>query len=125
MWHNYAGSDGWQRPCLACSLQESFIYIELRKHADWSEREYHFFHYRDKDKVEVDVVIQQGQRLAGVEVKASATVTAADFKGLGKLKAACDDQFACGVVFYGGDSVLPFGERMFAVPIAVLGVYKH
>jgi len=89
----------------------------LRKHAEWAGRECHFFHYRDKDTVEVDIEIQQGQRLAGVEVKASATVTAADFKGLIKLREASAGQFVCGVVFYDGDSVLPFGERLFAVPV--------
>ncbi|MDP2284858.1 MAG: ATP-binding protein [Pseudohongiella sp.] len=110
----------WQDKPLLGQLLETWIYIELRKHADWSEREYHFFHYRDKDKVEVDIVIQQGRQLAGVEIKASATVTAADFKGLIKLREACAEQFVCGLVFYDGDSVLPFGERLFAVPISIL-----
>jgi uncharacterized protein len=111
----------WQDKSLLGQLLETFVYLELRKHADWLDRETHFFHYRDKDKVEVDIVIQQGRRLAGVEVKASATVTAADFKGLLKLKEASAEQFVCGVVFYDGDSVLPFGEKMFAVPVGVFG----
>lgn len=111
----------WQDKPLLGQLLETFVYLELRKHADWLDRDTHFFHYRDKDKVEVDIVIQQGKRLAGVEIKASATVTAADFKGLLKLKDAGAEHFACGVVFYDGDSVLSFGERLFAVPICVLG----
>lgn len=112
----------WQDKSLLGQLLETFVYLELRKHADWLDRDAHFFHYRDKDKVEVDIVIQQGRRLAGVEIKASATVTAADFKGLLRLKETSAEQFVCGVVFYDGDSVLPFGERLFAVPICVLGI---
>lgn len=115
----------WQDKALLGQLLETFVYTELRKHADWSDSESQFFHYRDKDKVEVDIVIQQGRRLAGVEVKASATITAADFKGLLKLKAASAEQFACGVVFYDGDSILPFGERLFAVPVGVLSAVSR
>jgi hypothetical protein len=55
-----------------------------------------------------------------VEVKASATVTAADFKGLKQLQAACGDKFACGLVLYDHDKTVPFGERLFAAPISVL-----
>ena len=52
------------------------------------------YHYRDKDQDEVDLVIETGiSALVGIEVKASATVNAGDFKGLRKLAEACDDNF--------------------------------
>lgn len=41
-------------------------------------------------------------------------------KGLNKLKDACDKQFAAGVVFYDGESILPFGENLFAIPVSAL-----
>jgi len=57
--------------------------------------------------VEVDIVIEStGQRLAGIEVKASATVTQADFRGLKKMKAAVVERFAAGVVLYDGESTV-------------------
>ena len=44
-----------------------------------------FHYFRDKDGAEVDIVIERGAtRVAGVEVKASGTVRAADFRGLRK-----------------------------------------
>jgi len=110
----------WQDKTLLGQLLETFVYQELRKQADWHEQELQFYHFRNKDKVEVDIIIQQGQQLAGIEVKASATVTPNDFKGLRKLKEICGEKFAAGVVFYDGDSILPFGERLFAVPIHYL-----
>ena len=64
--------------------------------------------------------IQQGQLLAAIEVKASATVTQRDFMGLRKLKDACGEQFSAGVVLYDGESVLPFGGRLHAVPLSLL-----
>lgn len=39
---------------------------------------------------------------------------------LAQVKDACAEHFAAGVVFYDGDSILPFGERLFAVPISIL-----
>jgi len=99
-------------------LLETFVFQELRRQASWHEESVAFHHFRDKDGVEVDIVLEgSGQRLAGVEVKASATVTAADFKGLKKLKEAVSERFAAGVVLYDGEATVSFGEELFAVPI--------
>lgn len=97
---------------------ESFVFQELRRQASWHEEQIAFYHFRDKDGVEVDMILEaDGQRLAGIEVKAAATVIAADFKGLHKLKAAVAERFAGGVVLYDGESTVPFGDDLFAVPI--------
>lgn len=110
----------WQDRALLGQLLETFIYQELRKYADWHDQQLRFYHFRNKDKVEVDIVIEQGLKTAGIEVKAAATVTGSDFKGLTKLRDSIGDRFAAGVVFYDGENILPFGERLFAVPISVL-----
>ena len=102
-------------------MLETFVFQELRRQASWQETPVSFFHFRDKDGAEVDLVLQKGARsLAGIEVKASATVTASDFSGLKKLKAASGDRFAAGVVLYDGEGVASFGEKLFAVPIRTL-----
>ena len=110
----------WQDKCLLGQLLETFIYQELRKYGDWHEQTLNFFHFRNRDKVEVDIVIEQGNQIAGIEVKAAATVTSKDFKGLNKLKAAIGTAFTAGVVFYDGESIIPFGDKLFAVPISLL-----
>ena len=72
-------------------LLETFVFQELRRQASWHEEPHAFFHYRDRDGTEVDIVIERGARqLAGVEVKAGATVTSADFRGLRKLRDAVE-----------------------------------
>ena len=58
--------------------------------------------------------------LAGVEVKAAATVTAADFRGLRKLKEAAGARFLGGVVLYDGDMSVGFGDSLYAVPVRAL-----
>jgi predicted AAA+ superfamily ATPase len=99
-------------------LLETFIFQELRRQASWQEDQMAFYHFRDKDGAEVDIVIERGGRqVAGVEVKAGATVTHADFNGLRKLKAGSGKRFVQGVVLYDGEATLPFGDGLYAVPI--------
>ncbi len=102
-------------------LLETFVYQELRRQAGAFEGEVRLTHYRDKDGAEVDVVLElPGGRVAGVEVKASATVTASDFRGLRRLRAATGPRFAGGVVLHDGEVGVGFGERLFAQPIRTL-----
>jgi predicted AAA+ superfamily ATPase len=108
------------RPLLG-QLLETFVFQELRRHASWHEEPLAFFHYRDKDGAEVDIVMERGARaLAGVEVKAAATVTTADFRGLRKLREAAGRRFAGGVVLYDGETSASFGDGLFAVPVRAL-----
>lgn len=108
------------RPLLG-QLLETFVLQELRRQASWQEATIGFHHFRDKDGYEVDIVLERdGRTLAGVEVKAAATVTEADLRGLRKLKEASGARFACGVVLYDGESAVRFAEDMFAVPIKAL-----
>ena len=77
--------------------------------------------YRDKDQAEVDIVIERGAlAVAGVEVKAAATVTRTDFRGLRRLKNAAGDRFAGGVVLYDGETCASFGDGLYAVPLRTL-----
>ena len=100
---------------------ETFVLQELKRQAVCQEIPLSFFHYRDKDKAEVDIVIERGATaVAGVEVKAAATVTPADFRGLHKLKRATEGRFTSGVVMYDGEITTSFGDGMYAVPIRSL-----
>ena len=102
-------------------LVETFVVQELRRHASWQEVSMSLYHFRDKDGAEVDIVLERGaHELAGIEVKASATVTAADFRGLRKLKEAAGRTFSAGVVLYDGEASATFGEGFYAVPIRLL-----
>jgi predicted AAA+ superfamily ATPase len=102
-------------------LLETFVYQELRRQASWEESEPRFHHFRDKDGAEVDIVLERGaHEVAGVEVKAAATVTAADFRGLRKLRDAAGKRFAAGVVLYDGEASAGFGDGLYAVPIRAL-----
>jgi len=99
-------------------LLETFVYQELRRLASWHEHHHEFFHFRNRDGAEVDIVIERGaHQIAGVEVKAAASVTAGDFKGLRKLKEICGDRFMGGVVLYDGEYSVSFGPKLYAIPL--------
>ncbi len=105
------------RPLLG-QLLETFVLQELRRQSTAYPEPLAFHHFRDRDGVEVDLVLEQGPRaLAGVEVKAASTVGDADFRGLRQLREAAGSAFRAGVVLYDGELGVGFGDRLFAVPI--------
>jgi len=106
---------------VAGTTLESFVAMELLRHADWTDRPVQLFHYRDKQQREVDIVIERHNGdVIGIEVKASATPAAGDFTGLRYLRDKLGDRFKAGVVLHTGADTLPFGDRLAAVPVAGL-----
>ena len=102
-------------------LLESFVYGELLKHCTTADDTYNLLYYRDADKYEVDIVIENSiDELVGVEVKAAATVTSRDLRGLRKLASIAADKFKLGVVLYDGNETTPLGDRLWAAPVASL-----
>jgi predicted AAA+ superfamily ATPase len=100
---------------------ETWVYAELRKAIALSPEPWYLSHYRDKDQVEVDFVLEDSLRqVIGVEVKAAATVLPQDFKGLKRLQALAGDSFISGILLYDGPHALPFGDKLWAVPLSAL-----
>jgi len=86
-----------------------------------SDHEITIHHYRDKDQYEVDLVLEREDgAIVGIEVKAAATVTEQDFRGLHRLAAACGSRLKLGLVLYDGELTVPFGKGLFAAPISAL-----
>jgi predicted AAA+ superfamily ATPase len=106
---------------MAGRLLESFVAGELLKQSSWTQHPVSLYHYRSQNGEEVDVVLEdRAGRVAAVEVKLVAGVTARDIRGLASLRAALGDHFVRGVVVYAGQEVIPMGDRIFAVPIGML-----
>ncbi len=102
-------------------MLETFVVGELRKQLSWAAPHATLYHFRTSGGSEVDVVLEQADgSVAGVEVKASATVTASDFAALQALRDQLEKQFRTGIVLYLGDRVIPFSEKLWLVPIQAL-----
>ena len=103
------------------NVLETFVYGELLKHITTANSDYQLMYYRDADKFEVDVVIENAAgHLIGVEVKAAATVKERDLRGLKKLSSQAGDQFKMGVLLYDGDETMPLGDGIWAAPLSTL-----
>ena len=102
-------------------ILETFVFSELQKIVTWSDQRCTFSHFRDKDKNEVDIVLENRRgEIVGIEVKASATVSSNDFSGMRKLAEASGKKFIQGLVLYDHDLVVPFADNMFAAPLSCL-----
>lgn len=104
---------------------ETWVYGELLKLSTAPESAVNegwvIHHFRDKDQVEVDFVLESATgQIIGVEVKASATVQATDFKGMRRLQLLAGSSFVTGIVLYDGEHPLPFGDGLWAVPLGLL-----
>jgi uncharacterized protein len=110
-----------EEPNLWGALLENFVALELDKHAQWSEERPSLYHFRTSGGQEVDIVLESPSgQIVGVEVKASLSVTSSDFRGLRTLQEATAARFVRGVLFYGGETMLSFGENLLAVPLSWL-----
>lgn len=103
------------------NVLESFVFGELLKHISTADGDYRLMYYRDTDKFEVDLVIENAAgHLVGVEVKAAATVKQSDLRGLRKLSSLAGDQLKMGVLLYDGDETMPLGDGIWAAPLSTL-----
>ncbi|NOY87308.1 MAG: ATP-binding protein [Deltaproteobacteria bacterium] len=99
-------------------LLENFVVMELMKQTAWSEASPGIYHFRSQTGQEVDVVLEaRDGTCVGVEVKASRTVGAGDFRGLKALAELLGPKFVRGVILYTGKETVPFAENMHAVPV--------
>ena len=78
-------------------------------------------HFRDQQMHEVDIVLERDDgMIAGIEIKATATVRSGDFAGLRTLAESCGEGFSHGVALYGNTELVPFGDSMVAAPLSCL-----
>jgi uncharacterized protein len=102
-------------------MMETFVLMELARQLTWCSERPRLYHYRTKEKVEVDAVLETPDgRVVAVEVKAGATVRTEDLTGLRHLSQRLGSRFVAGYVLYTGQQTLPFGDRLRAVPIDAL-----
>jgi predicted AAA+ superfamily ATPase len=98
---------------------ETFVFTELLKHISYTDHNVKLYHYRTADQKEIDFIIEYGQKIFAIEVKASSKVEASAFKHIVDLQKRTN-KVKLGIVFYMGDTILPFGKNMYAIPISFL-----
>lgn len=102
---------------------DTFVAAQLRPEVALSQTRPRLHHLRtEQGRHEVDLVAElAGERLIGVEVKASAAPTARDdAKHLLWLRDELVDRFVAGVVFHTGPRLYELDDKIIAAPISVL-----
>ena len=98
---------------------ETFVMHHLRVLADLLTPRGRLFFWRTLAGKEVDVVIEQGQRLVALEITMSEKVSFADADGL-RLFLEEHPKTASGAIVYRGQEIRRLGDRIVALPLALL-----
>ena len=104
-------------------IVELLVACELLALADASDDRFLVSHYRDNEKREIDFMIDDEDTggAIGIEVKASTTVGARDFRHLRWfVENLSENRPFVGVVLYCGTDVLHFGDNLMAIPITLM-----
>ncbi|MFC1850722.1 ATP-binding protein [candidate division CSSED10-310 bacterium] len=91
-----------QRDPLIGNLFENMVVAEIMKQYYHSGKRPRCYFYRDSNGNEVDLVLEKGEGLSLIEIKAGQTVTKQYFKGLNRFKKVIGDRIRLGVVVYRG-----------------------
>jgi predicted AAA+ superfamily ATPase len=98
-------------------LLETFAATEILRQASWRDPSPSVSHFRTRDGLEVDLVIEHDDgSVAGVEVKAASRITNADGRGLRYLRDRFGSRFTQGVILCTVDAPLRLDDRVTAVP---------
>lgn len=99
-------------------LFETYIYNQIIAQVDLENLDYSLYHYRDREKREIDFIIQDSNNIYGIEVKSGTLISRDHFKHLKWFKNnLVKDKHFVGIVLYSGENVVPFREDLYAVPI--------
>lgn len=98
------------------AMLESYVVSEVIKSYIHSAKQPPLFYYADKEKNEVDLLIEEKGVLHPIEIKKSATLRSMGFRGFGFLKKA-NVSIGHGAVLCPIDKLMPIAETIDAVPI--------
>lgn len=97
---------------------ETFVVGEILKEVSWTEEIAGYGHWRTRDDLEVDLVLETDDGgVIAFEIKAAAQVGGGDFAGLRKLRDLLGDSFIAGVALYTGARSYTYEDRLHTMPI--------
>ena len=103
------------------ALLEGFVTTELLKQQTWTAEPFELFHFRDRDGLEVDIVMEfEDGGVFLIEVKASQTYRSDYFAPMKRLADKLGDRFLGGAVFGTAQFTFQHADRLWGLPIAAL-----
>lgn len=100
---------------------EAFVAAELLRQRGWSDQSFDVFHYRERNGDEVDIVLEfEDGRVIAIEVKASSSYSAKQFRTLARLRDRLGDRFVAGFVLGTASKGYRYADRLYGAPVSVL-----
>lgn len=102
-------------------MVESWVYNQLVAQTDMNP-DFVVSQYRDSRKREIDFMVENGNGdILGIEVKAGSEVGRGDFSHLAWFRdSLLEGRRFTGIVLYTGETTLPFGRDLYAVPVGAI-----
>lgn len=113
---------GWITPevlekgAMAGAMLETYVVSEILKSYIHNGKQPHLYYYADKEKKEVDLLIEESGKLYPIEVKKSSSVKNMNFNGFGFLKNT-KAEIGHGAVICLADNLLAIGDSVDVVPV--------
>lgn len=103
-------------------LIETMVFNELAAQVEASRGRYTLYYYRDRQKREIDFLVEnEDGNYLGIEVKSGSRISKSDFLPMEWFRNnLLKEKTFVGIVLYSGESILPFGDRMYGVPFGSL-----
>ena len=103
-------------------LFETFAFNEIMAQVDAGDGRYELFHYRDREKREIDFLVErEDNALLGIEIKAGSAVGKKDFNHMRWFqKNLAKSRTFIGIILYAGEFPASFGNNLWAVPFGLL-----
>lgn len=103
------------------SYLESFVMAELARQQTWSAQDFQLFHYRVRDKGEIDLIVElRDGTVIAIEVKASTSFNRNHFKWMRGLRDELGPRFLAGIVLNTGDTGYRYSDRLWGAPVSAL-----
>lgn len=102
------------------ALMENLVVSELYKSNLHRGEEPSLYFWRTAAGAEVDLIVETGSGLVPIEIKASGTARPEMARDLRAFRRDFADRAASGFVIYPGQSTLPLGDGVLALPFAAL-----
>lgn len=101
---------------------ETLAFTELAAQIDAFGSEYRLYHYRDREKREIDFLVERDDgHILAIEVKSGLTIRKSDFKPIEWFRAnIAKKNPVYGIILYTGRDVMPFGDDCWAIPFSAL-----
>ena len=102
------------------ALLESFVVNEIASQLEWVGGTDGLYHWRDRRRHELDLVIEHDNGFIAIEIKRAREVPPNATAGTDAFRTRYPTQFRRGLILYAGPHVLPLADDAWAVPISAL-----